>query len=900
MNYIYGWGLWVGAQVPNDSIPGKMDTLVTLGYNPNTGNYEFTPGAVIGGIPQDPYDATARIYISTNTDWPLQKTNGQDSILSMIDTRCVYNDWRVIQHQAGGRPLKVEITQMTYQWNVAGLQDIVFYQWEIRNSGSDTLKDVYLAPLADCDIGNESGPNADDVCWYDTTTNLAYQWQTNRIESGWTRDAGCVGLSFLQGPVATKDFTFPDSFHIYAGDTLGLTVFKVFNINIDPLNDVSQYLAMSGYNYIDSLFQPLDPQPPPGDQRFLESTGPIDIPPDSTAKVIVSAMCADLDYDELYAGHTLLAIDALRQKAINSRLAFLGMIQGTVQITLTSPTGGEVWSGAHSITWTSNGALSSDSVDIYCSRDGTTWDTVAVNQPNNGTYSWNTASVPDGMRYRISIVLHALGRLACSGSQGFIVDNPGNGTPEILIAQPCSILTSDYLWQWNAGDADGDQLFFNLFVQREGSGYWTKVAGPISSDTCNTRVWRQYQYCWNTDTMINSNFRLLVNAFDGSAVESDSTILFYQLYNQHNSNMAGLSTGHSTIPFSWYVVNQANLTGHAYEARFKPFGRGMVPFYNIYPANYTYDLWDATSSTLLWSDNPVPSFGYGPSFYYYDEGDPIYGFVPTCGDTGFKPRIANMDSMVRPTWDPSLDTLNNEHITNPDVGWACLNTPLEIRWHVTGTSPNDTLHAEVWDVDYNVQLPLDTTRLNDLSTISWMFGGTGTGYGRSIITTSTPPVTRIFMNLCGYKLYFNRGSTVNRQMTWATHPQDGDIWRLYFSGDIPPRLGDVFSFTPTGVAGGPGQPTIGRLTLAQNLPNPFARFTRIDYQLPKPGLVRLRVYNVAGQLVRTLVDGPQTAGPHAASWDGRDGNGRGVAAGVYLYQLRAGDGTLTKKMILVR
>ena len=87
---------------------------------------------------------------------------------------------------------------------------------------------------------------------------------------------------------------------------------------------------------------------------------------------------------------------------------------------------------------------------------------------------------------------------------------------------------------------------------------------------------------------------------------------------------------------------------------------------------------------------------------------------------------------------------------------------------------------------------------------------------------------------------------------------------------------------------------------AQCLPNPFRQLTTINYQITRPGLVSLRVYNIAGQLVKTLVHSSLSAGRYNTTWDGRDEQGQKVAAGVYLYQLQAGDRALTKKMVLIR
>jgi flagellar hook assembly protein FlgD len=76
--------------------------------------------------------------------------------------------------------------------------------------------------------------------------------------------------------------------------------------------------------------------------------------------------------------------------------------------------------------------------------------------------------------------------------------------------------------------------------------------------------------------------------------------------------------------------------------------------------------------------------------------------------------------------------------------------------------------------------------------------------------------------------------------------------------------------------------------------------TTINFSLPHEGQARLAVYNVAGQLVRTLTDGVLPAGSQSVSWDGRNQAGRSVPGGVYFYRLSTGDRTLTQKAVLVR
>jgi len=90
------------------------------------------------------------------------------------------------------------------------------------------------------------------------------------------------------------------------------------------------------------------------------------------------------------------------------------------------------------------------------------------------------------------------------------------------------------------------------------------------------------------------------------------------------------------------------------------------------------------------------------------------------------------------------------------------------------------------------------------------------------------------------------------------------------------------------------------LTLAQNHPNPFNPSTTIGFSLAREGRVELSIYDARGALVRTLVDGSRPAGDQQVVWNGRDDGDRQVAAGVYLYRLRADGREIQRKMTLVK
>ena len=86
--------------------------------------------------------------------------------------------------------------------------------------------------------------------------------------------------------------------------------------------------------------------------------------------------------------------------------------------------------------------------------------------------------------------------------------------------------------------------------------------------------------------------------------------------------------------------------------------------------------------------------------------------------------------------------------------------------------------------------------------------------------------------------------------------------------------------------------------LGANYPNPFNPATIIPLVVPaEAGDVDLTIYNVLGQPVRQVWNGPLAAGEHRLTWDGRDRQGQPVAAGVYLFRLQAGDQTRIRKMV---
>jgi photosystem II stability/assembly factor-like uncharacterized protein len=140
--------------------------------------------------------------------------------------------------------------------------------------------------------------------------------------------------------------------------------------------------------------------------------------------------------------------------------------------------------------------------------------------------------------------------------------------------------------------------------------------------------------------------------------------------------------------------------------------------------------------------------------------------------------------------------------------------------------------------------------------------------------------------------------------TWTQQTLPAGIQRLYVVNFLNPSLGWA-----AGNAGAilkwTGNPVVGvnentpfvpeAFTLSQNYPNPFNPSTTIEYALPSSGMVQLKIYDMLGREVASLVDQEQTAGKYSVKFDART-----LASGIYYYTLKSGTFVSTKSLVLVK
>jgi hypothetical protein len=222
---------------------------------------------------------------------------------------------------------------------------------------------------------------------------------------------------------------------------------------------------------------------------------------------------------------------------------------------------------------------------------------------------------------------------------------------------------------------------------------------------------------------------------------------------------------------------------------------------------------------------------------------------------------------------------------------------------VNPSDPSDTIYHNqqgVWGSDLVVTGREWETRILDLST--------GTDFRLSVVATGTddqrwPGGSRKLLATMTFRV--EDTMTVCIDSTYWP-PTNQFLWSRSDSRTYVPRHSMPICFkvdtADVGVREIPGsevaRPT--EFSLSQNYPNPFNPDTYIEFDLSRASHVKIDVFNIVGQRVRTLVDEEMEAGRYVADWDGKDEQGHSVSSGIYFYRLKAADFSDMKKMLLVK
>lgn len=816
-----------------------MSMETTYGYNPSNGTTEYTPPDFPGYA-----NDTFRIYWSDDpadtADWPLRDAQGHPIIVSNQDSYCEFTDADSSRHTGGGYPLNIGITQIGYSWFYEIYEDFLFLTYYIVNNSPDTLFYVHAGICCDADVGDAS----DDLVDFDASRDLGYAYDSDFNEPGWTYPPGYIGFDFLESPLDTAEVQ------------LGLTAFKITTISTDPGSDKEAYLLLAGYNFATAEYHPWDSISVPQDIRFVQCTGPFTLAGGDTAKVVIGVI----------AGEPLS--DFQNNSDVAQSLYDLSF--ETHDVTVLYPNGGEELDSTTTITWTDSSVTGNPLTrDVFYSRDnGQEWDTVASGLVDTNEVEWNTLDVPDGTRYLIKVFVTDGVTIGADISDGtFTINNPGNGVPDIIFTSPDRGTVEGVVTiEWDAADADGDTLSIDLFLRRNGSTEWAL----ISEGEENTG-----SYLWNTFLFNNGEYKLKITANDNDTSATDSSESYVRILNDHSTAATVIHSngGCNSLSIQALEYIPDDYTGHTYEVRFN-----LIQKLGFMDPLYTYDLYDVTLGTMLLSAQPLSTVIDGA--LYIDYSAIIDGFALEFDSqvdyNSF--RYVNFYIVTNVSgFDGNLKIVS-PHPPRP-FAWPFRGSDFEIRWI---KYPPDTTHVslEVYDLTNDVFVPFGTG-IGD----SWCIG---------VGSDTLNPASDTRMQICGGYFAFNDDGLM------TVPPEPGDVWKITSSGSKVPSDGNVYTFTttPAGIEEKYGNPSV--CILYQNIPNPFNSETAISYSVVAKNKVRLRIYDLAGREVRTLIDNTREPGYYTTRWDGKTNNGKSLASGIYFYRIQIGNFRSSKKMVLLR
>ncbi len=327
---VFASGLWVGAKVAGD-------IRLAIGEY----SQEFTPGVMRGGVSVADQDSFRNYKIvrgnTTSSDylnWPWPHGAPLDSLgnpllLGDATIWSVFNDADpgVHTNDAGSTdPLGLEVQQTVFAFNRAGpLGSIIFVKWKFINKGANTLDSTYVSVWSDPDLGGFT----DDLVGCDTTLSIGYVYNATNQDQQYGSTPPAVGYDFFRGPIVQV------SPGVY--DTLGMTSFNKYINGTDPASAEETYNYMSGLKgdgtpiYVnDDPLQPitryqvsgLNPggisgptnwlDSNPADRRLFLSSGPFTMAPGDSQEV-VTAIIIGRGSDRIASINDMKSKDAIAQ-----------------------------------------------------------------------------------------------------------------------------------------------------------------------------------------------------------------------------------------------------------------------------------------------------------------------------------------------------------------------------------------------------------------------------------------------------------------------------------------------------------------------------------------------------------------------------------------------------------
>jgi hypothetical protein len=539
-------------------------------------------------------------------------------------------------------------------------------------------------------------------------------------------------------------------------------------------------------------------------------------------------------------------------------------VPGAIQ--LTSLTTHETLSGTRAVTWA--GGAATDSVELWFSGDaGENWTLLERAVPNIGSFSWNTGTVNDC----------AFGMLAAylKNEQGYIygvsmsslitVNNALNGAPFVSIRDEefttGNVFAMDSLdLHLLMGDPESTSLGAAvLFSVDGGTTFSQSDAYTAMSDTV------EQAHRVGIATLPNSDRGVLqVRVTDGSNVATAQTPSFVKRTPRIPGPVVDHTTGSGGVSVTVHVVDAAALTGHRYR----------ITIDDTAAAGKSYDVADVTAGAkVVQAARQLDGTSEGPVF------------------DGMRLVVADV-----------LEARLNPDSTRWSKGSATMHVNVFVAERLDGST---LVRGTPAPYDYRIAL---RDVVVDTSVAAFGLGATPMKCSVWNRTTNRK-ASVLFDDADGNNAISSFDEIDILEPDSVGHPRLS--WGMFFvvqAGDIPPQSGDefslgtvkpltsadIFEFT-AGFASVREQLTPMHATLDPCYPNPFNPSTVVRYSLPSASHVVIKVFDIAGREVATLVDGDRGAGIHLAVFEARS-----QASGVYFVRMQSRGFVSTQKMMFLR
>lgn len=874
--YIFGAGLWFGSL--KTRADEKVDTLVTFGYNPNSGGSEMSPFAARhvdegAGNPED------RLYMFPS-DWPPPAERWDDVDTSLVpqdafslqDIWCVYSDVGADNHIAPGYPLGVEVYQTVYAWNYPGNQDIFFILYRVRNTGPDTLRNCFMGALMDPDIGEHADDMLglllnDSVAGVGWVKDVGFAGDNDNYEAPnprgqWEEGTpGVVAYKFLESPRA--DASRPPG----PDNRLGMTSFKMFTIEIDPVTDVSQYLTMAGYDYRTGVFSPYDSMDlAPADKRFIQSSGPFNLAPGQVEVLIVA--CIGAPYGG--PGQSWEA----RKSPYNDSLVHLARLANAAQ-------------AIYDQGWLLPGPPPTPGITLV-PGDNTVrivWDDIA--ERTIDPYYERVASDPENPNYDPNYLAYDF--------QGYIVYKSRDGANWGILAQFDKADSIMFTYP-PGGDSS---LPESLWINATDTGVRYSV---VDNKVVNGFT---YYYCvasydWNYTTKPDSSLDTLI--LRSGIIANWSTIPRWEPVNYREPETRVTTVAGDTInpglTLTPNVVIPYEVTDKTYRLRF------LGPeFLATNRTRYRYLVEDPADGTLV-VDTTAFNYTIGTTF---QQSVPVFNGQ----EMGLRLRVNTppraFDTAYVITGSYPQNRLRAAASVTQQAMWAFRGSNYRIEW--TNQEGSGQLTVRVFDeTNAGRELgyaPFTTIGEGPRNANGWAFVDRAFRNPTDTLKTSAAHIY-----LCGGYIALNfvdgRGDTIGGLLSQL---QAGDQWRAYgnktggaapfyniYDLDATPGFEQVDSSYKLNVRVVPN-PYIVFDEWERSSDNRMVKFTNLPYR------ATIRIFTISGDLVQTLHHVSDGARPHdrggTQDWDLLNSNYQLIAAGVYVFHVESDVGEFTGKFAII-